>query len=113
MKHVIPGFEKRKVFIDLLKHFSTLSIGVLALSAAFLGNFSQLNASSGALVFAVSCFFCVVVSSSIAKYILVANIEEVPRGSFSLQMLRICIYLTMLGFFGGAGSFVYLVVQNT
>jgi len=67
MKHVIPGFGKRKVFFDLLKHFSTLSIGILALSAAFLGNLSQLNASSDALVSAVSCFFCVVVSSSIAK----------------------------------------------
>ncbi len=113
MKNLMPGFEKRKVFIDLLKHFSTLSIGVLALSAAFLGNLSELEAGRGILVFGVSCFFCVVVSSSIAKYILVANIEEVPYGSLSHKMLGLCTLLTFMVFFGGSGSFVYLVIQNT
>jgi len=112
MKHVMPGYEKRKVTIDLLKHFSTLSIAVLALSAAFLGNLSQLTHSSTILIFAVSCFFAVVVSSSVAKYILVANIEELPFQSLSHYLLRFCLIITFAGFFSGAGSFLYMVIQN-
>lgn len=113
MKAAMPGYEKRKVLIDLLKHFSTLSIGVLALSAAFLGNISKLVEDSEIIVFAVASFFIVVICSSIAKYILVANIETMPFGSFSHYLLRWCVIFTFVGFFSGAGSFVYMVVQNT
>jgi hypothetical protein len=113
VKAAMPGYEKRKVLIDLLKHFSTLSIGVLALSAAFIGNISKLANSSEVITFAVVSFFIVIISSSIAKYILVANIETMPYGSFSHYLLRWCIIFTFIGFFTGAGSFVYLVVQNT
>jgi hypothetical protein len=112
MSDPMPGYEKRKVLIDLLKHFSTLSIGVLALSAAFLGNLSQLSGGSQPIIFAVVCFFTVVVSSSVAKYILVANIETVPFLSFSHYLLRACLLLSFVGFFSGAGSFVYIVVKN-
>jgi len=108
----MPGYEKRRVTIDLLKHFSTVSIGVLALSAAFVGNISELAGSKQPLLIAVFSFFTVIVSSSICKFILVANIEEISFGSFSHILLRWCFFFTLSCFFIGAGSFVYLVLKN-
>ena len=112
MKHVMPGYEKRKVTIDLYKHFSTVSLGVLALSAAFLGNLSELAGGTQPLIVAVVSFFAVIVCSSICKFILVANIEELPFGSFAHILLTWCSLFTFAGFFVGAGSFVYMVLKN-
>jgi hypothetical protein len=112
MKHVMPGYEKRKVTIDLYKHFSTLSIGVLALSAAFIGNFAEMSEGKNAVLFAVSCFFAVIITSSISKYILVTNIEEVPHLSVQHKILRFCGLVTFFCFFLGAGCFLYIVAVN-
>ena len=106
------GFEKRKVAIDLFKHFSTVSIGVLALSAAFLGNLNKLDGSTTPLVIAVICFFIVIVSSSICKILIVSNIEEWQFRTLSHYITRISAIVTIFGFFTGAASFVYLILVN-
>jgi hypothetical protein len=112
VKHVMLGYEKGKVAIDLYKHFSTVSIAVPALSAAFLGNLSELANSTQSLLVAVVSFFVVIVCSSICKFIIVVNIEELPFGTFSHILLKWCSLFTFAGFFIGAGSFVYLILKN-
>lgn len=108
----MPGYEKRKVTIDLLKHFSTLSIGVLALSAAFIDKLSSLANNTDIIIFAAMCFFVVIIVSSVAKLILLAKLETIPRNTFAHFTLRWCLIISVSGFLLGSSSFLYMVVVN-
>jgi len=112
MKNTMPGYEKRKVAIDLLKHFSGLSVGIIALSASFLGNLSQLSNSKNSVIFAVINFFLVIVFSSLASYLFLANIQKLEYRSFSHYLLRFSLLIVFLSFFSGIGAFVYLILEN-
>ncbi|MGB5917965.1 hypothetical protein [Arcobacter sp.] len=112
MKKGIPGYEKRKITIDLFKHFSALSVGIIALTASFLANLTQLSNSSSTIVFAIVSFFLVIIFSSIALYILLANIEKIEYYSLSHFILRLSIFIVFLAFFSGIGAFVYLILKN-
>ena len=111
MKHVLPPHEKRKVVIDLYRHFSTISIAILALGAAFFGQFSELDQGATLLAVAVSCFFLVLIVSGTAQFLLVASLEEMSQSI--LELLRWTFIIAFLSFFCGAGAFVYLVYINT
>jgi len=108
----MPGYEKRKITIDLLKHFSALSVGIIALTASFLGNFSHLTHSKNSIVFAVISFFLVIIFASIALYILLANIQKIEYRSFSHKLLSFSLLIVILGFFSGTGAFVYVILRN-
>jgi phage shock protein PspC (stress-responsive transcriptional regulator) len=112
MKNLMPGYEKRKITIDLFKHFSALSVGIIALTASFLGNLSQLSNSNNTIIFAVVSFFLVIIFSSIALYILLANIEKIEYHSLSHYILRLSLFIVFLSFFSGTGAFVYLILKN-
>jgi len=112
MENKIEGYEKRKITIDLLKHFSALSVGIIALTASFLGNLSQLYNSKVSIIFAVISFFLVIIFSTIASYILLANIEKIAYYSFSHYLLRLSFFIVFVAFFCGAGAFVYLILKN-
>lgn len=108
----MPGYEKRKITIDLLKHFSALSVGIIALTASFLNNLSLLANAKENIIFAVLCFFVVIIFSSIASYILLANIQKVEYHSLSHKILLWSLLITILSFFSGIGAFVYLILKN-
>ena len=108
----MPGYEKRKITIDLLKHFSALSVGIIALTASFLGNLSQLSNSKDSVIFAIISFFLVIIFASLASYILLANIQKIEYRSFSHNLLRCSLLIVFLSFFSGIGAFVYLILKN-
>ena len=114
MEHVIPGFEKRKVTIDLLKHLATLSLGAIALIASFLQALTKLEGAESLLVSIVGAFFLCIVTSIISALILLANIENVVKmhGSGIHILLRVSLSASVIGFLVGAAGLAYLVVSN-
>lgn len=108
----IEGYEKRKVAIDFFKHITTISVGLIALIASFLQKFIDLANSKGVVLFAVLALFCSVICSIILCFTLLQNIETLPFRSSSHWRVRICALVTILGFLGGIGSIVWLVVKN-
>jgi len=114
MEHVIPGFEKRKVTIDLLKHLATLSLGAIALIASFLQALTKLEGAAGLLVSIVGAFFLCIVASVISALILLGNIENAVKmhGTRTHILLRISLLASVVGFLVGAAGLAYLVVSN-
>ncbi|PFG56338.1 hypothetical protein ATG66_2668 [Vibrio sp. ES.051] len=102
MQHIIPGYEKRKVSIDMLKHLATLSVACIAFIASFYSQMKQLPDYQEFLVHSVSAFFFCVVCTIIACFILLANLENIVKiaGTLQHQLLRLSIL-------GAVGSFLY------
>lgn len=101
----MPGFEKRKVSIDLLKHLATLSAAFVAVLAASLEYLSKISTTSILIEIGVMSFLVCVISSIIAILILLANIENlvVIAGTKRHAILRITTGLAILSF--GSGIF--------
>ncbi len=114
MEHVIPGFEKRKVTIDLLKHLATLSLGAIALIGSFLQSLTKLTGASDFLGLIVLAYFLCILSSIISTLIILGNIENLIKihGSIQHNILRVSYLLAILSFLGGSAGLSYLIYTN-
>jgi undecaprenyl pyrophosphate phosphatase UppP len=108
----IVGYEKRKVAIDLFKHITTISVGLIALIASLLQKFIDLAQSSNFILYSVIALFSAVICSVIICITLLQNLEKLPYKSFAYWRVFYCAILTILGFFGGVGSLVWLIIKN-
>ena len=114
MKSKLPGYEKRKIAIDLLKHFATLAVACIAVVVTFLPQLNELEQSKTLLLVAVVSFLISVICTVISSIILLANIESLPKifGSRLHNLLRVSTFSVIAGFLIGVGSLCVLILKN-
>jgi len=114
MEAKMPGYEKRKVAIDLFKHLTTLSLAAIAVIASFFQRLMALEEAGKLISFSAASFFTCVVFAVIACLILLAHIESLPKihGSALHNILRLSIFLSLCGFIVGVGCLAWLVIKN-
>lgn len=114
MKHVIPGYEKRKIAVDLYKHLATLSVACIAVIVTFLPQLKELSNAQNILLLAVLSFLLCVVCTVISSLILLANIESMVEihGSRTHYILRFSSFFVILGFLVGVISLTWLITSN-
>nr|WP_136252943.1 hypothetical protein [Ningiella ruwaisensis] len=109
----MPGYEKRKLTIDLLKHFGTLSLACIALLASFYSHSGKSEIVLSYLTNSVYAFFICVCGALVGNIFLLANIENVVNmRSLSRNIIRLSIYTVVISFFFGVFSLVRLVVAS-
>lgn len=79
MKDVMPGYEKRKVTLDLFKHMGTLSLAAIAVLVSFLPSLQKLENGKEILESAVVSFGICLIATIITCVILLANLESLPE----------------------------------
>ncbi len=114
MSKSIPGYEKRKVTIDLFKHLSTLSVACIAVIVTFLPKLKMLEQSKILLLTAVISFLLSVICTVFSSFILLSNIESLPEifGSKLHNFLRVCTFTIYFGFLIGVISLSVLIIKN-
>ena len=114
MKHIMPGYEKRKITIELYKHIATLSVACIAVIVTFLPQLKELSHAQDILLLAVLSFLLCVVGTVISSLILIANIESLPEihGSRTHNILRVSSLFSILGFLVGVSSLTWLITSN-
>jgi len=108
----IPGYEKRKVTIDIFKHLATISLAIIAFTITILKQTNLIENSANILLFTVISLFIVIIFSVLAIFILLMNLETLKPFSKSHFILRLSIFITIISFFIGISSLVYLVIDN-
>jgi hypothetical protein len=111
---VIPGYEKRKIAIDLFKHLATLSVACIAVIVTFLSQLKELEQAKTVLLIAVASFLLSVVCTVFSTIVTLANIERMPEayGKNLQNFHRICSIIVIFGFLVGVGSLCWLIINN-
>jgi hypothetical protein len=114
MKSKMPGFEKRKVAIDLYKHLTTLSLAAIAVIASFLQRLIELKDAQGLVALSAISFFSSVIFAVITCVILLANLEDLPEihGTAIHNFFRFSAVISLTGFLLGASCLAWLVIRN-
>jgi phosphotransferase system glucose/maltose/N-acetylglucosamine-specific IIC component len=112
MSHVIPGYEKRKVAIDMFKHLATLSIACIAFLASFYSQMKEQPEYQVLLGQSVGAFFICVVCTIITCFILLANLENIVKttGTFRHRILQLSMLGAVVSFLYGVWMLASLVL---
>ena len=114
MKNALPGHEKRKIAIELYKHFATLSVACIAVIVTFLPQLKTLEQAKTLLLVAVVSFLLSVISTVFSTIILLSKIENLPKiyGTKLHYFLRVSSLTVVLGFLIGLGALCVLILNN-
>ena len=110
----MPGYEKRKVAIDLFKHLGALSVAAIAVLVSFLPSLQKLEHGKDLLESAVVSFGICLISSIIACLLLLANIENLPdvRHKTPGYVLRLSTFSAILFFSWGVINLCRTLLVN-
>lgn len=96
-KPVMPGYEKRKVTIDIFKYIGTISLGLIVYIN------SKGSSSSAELNSSVYAFFISILFSIVTIFILLAYIEDMTEihGKLTHKIFTTSTILSLLSFLFG------------
>ena len=114
IQEITPGFHKRVVAIDLLKHLTTLSLGAIAIVVGFLRSLLEWHGHESALILIVSGFFVCIIASVIQCLIVLIHIEKWAKGFGNRTRLvsRFFALSSIVGFTVGATGLFYFALSN-
>jgi hypothetical protein len=103
----MPGHEKRKVTIDLLKHIGTVSIALIV----YMNYFKTSSAVS--LVPSILSSFVCLITSIISAFILLAKIDDFPDflGTKTYNFLRLLLIVCIATFIFSVTYLVYATLK--
>ena len=108
---MIPGHEKRVIAIELQKHLATISLGAIAIIAAFLSGLTKNDGASSLLKLSLAAFVTAVLASTFSCIVLLANLENYPQimGTRLHRVHQFSVFVLLAAFLLGILSFAAVI----